>query len=64
MANGAEMEKRNVMQPGRTICDFCGRMAVEVRGGRARCVDHSGTKMASADHPLKSATEQLSKKHK
>lgn len=58
------MEKRNVVQPGRTLCDTCGRTAVEVRGGRARCVEHSGIKQASADTPLKSAAERLSKQHK
>jgi hypothetical protein len=64
MANGAKMEKRNVVQPGRTTCDICGRTAVDVRGGRSRCIDHSGIKQASADTPLKSAAEQLSKNHK
>ena len=61
------MEKRNVLQPGRTLCDICSRPAVEIRSDRSRCNDHSGmkgTKQAGAGVPLKSAFIQLSKLHK
>jgi hypothetical protein len=61
------MEKRNVLQSGRTICDVCGRTAVEIRSDRSRCNNHSGmkgTKQAGADAPLKSAAIELSKLHK
>jgi len=61
------MEKRNVLQSGRTICDVCGRTAVEIRSDKSRCIDHVGmrwTKQAGADAPLKSASIELSKLHK
>ena len=57
------MEKHGMVASQRTPCDFCGKKAVAVIGGKVRCEDHVKSqfeKTASVEQaPLKAFTEPL-----
>lgn len=56
------MEKRNVAEPGRSICAFCGRKAVTFVGERPSCSIHVKLlKEGAASEPLKDAASSLAK---
>lgn len=57
------MEKRNVAEPKRTPCSFCGQPSVTFVGERAACKLHvEHVKSGSAETPLKDAASGLTEK--
>jgi hypothetical protein len=49
------MEKRNVLEPKRTVCDFCSNMSVNIRSdGIAVCAHH-----VDADKELQKVASKL-----
>ena len=58
------MLKSNELKAGSTRCDRCSEAATLVTGNSALCAHCAAQKRASADLPLKSASENLSSQHK